>query len=112
MKPWFRSMALSAFLLLGVATNASAKINLEAIDSLPPGEQYRQLGLVLLIYGGADPALVDAMSPTANQHSDSADSDFDPDAYKTPLTRIVDQQSMLSGAANSVRFPRVSASSR
>jgi hypothetical protein len=95
--------ALSACFLLVVASGSSASINLEAIDILPPGEQYRQLSLVLMIFGGAEPELIDAMLP-AEGKTNIAGTSFDPDAYKTPLTRIVDQESMLSGAARLLRF--------
>ncbi len=103
MKPWLMCGALSACLCLGVAMNISARINLEAIDNLPPGEQYRQLSLVLMIFSGTEQALIDAMSPADNQQSDQGSS-LDPNVYKTPLTRIVDQQSMLHGAARLLRF--------
>lgn len=89
-------------LLFGSAV--SANINFDTIDSLPPGEQYRQLSLVLMIYGGADVELIDAMLPASTRESGISGGSFDPDAYKTPLTRIVDQESMLSGAALLLRF--------
>lgn len=89
---------------MAAASGASSAINFDAIDSLPAGEQYRQLSLVLLIYGGADPALVAAMLPSPTAGSDSRQSSFDPDAYKTPLTRIVDQESMLNGAGMLLQF--------
>ena len=95
--------ALAACLLLVVASGSGASINLEAIDILPPGEQYRQLSLVLMIFGGAESGLIDAMLPAEGSTS-VAGTDFDPDAYKTPLTRIVDQESMLSGAARLLQF--------
>jgi len=110
MKRWLVARALATtllvFLLLGTVTNASGQINFEAIDSLPPGEQYRQLSLVSLIYSGAEPELITAMTPPALKASDPGNSRFDPDAYKTPLTRIVDQESMLSGAALLLTFAR------
>jgi len=95
---------LFATLLLGVVTNAAGAINFDAIDSLPAGEQYRQLSLVLMISGGAHPELIESMLPGSEAQSEAGSSGFDPDAYKTPLTRIVDQESMLSGAALLLRF--------
>ncbi len=100
------SVTLLVFLLLGAAVNVSGEINFEAIDSLPPGEQYRQLSLVSLIFSGAESELIEAMTPPMPEASDSGNSSFDPDTYKTPLTRIVDQESMLSGAALLLRFAR------
>ena len=104
MKRWLVNGLLFACLLSGAVANVSANINFDAIDSLPPGEQYRQLSLVLMIAGGADPALIGAMLPGSPEQPVAGNSDFDPDAYKTPLTRIVDQESMLSGAALLLRF--------
>lgn len=86
---------------------AFAAINFDAIDSLPPGEQYRQLSLVIMLHGGAETQLIEAMR---SQSEDvSATTSFDPDAYKTPLTRIVDQESMLNGAAALLGFAQNSA---
>ena len=103
MKQLMIARFLSACLLLLVASGSSASINLEAIKSLPPGEQYRQLSLVLMIFGGAEPGLIDAILP-AEGKADVSGTEFDPDAYKTPLIRIVDQESMLSGAARLLQF--------
>lgn len=102
-------MRLFAFLLvfglyLMMSGNLKAAINFDAIDTLPPGEQYRQMSLVLMIYGGAEQQLIDAMASPSTDDSDNTT--FDPDAYKTPLTRIVDQESMLNGAAVLLRFAR------
>jgi len=96
----------SVFLLLTVSTvNASNK--LDEISNLPPGEQYRQLSLILLISGGADKVLLDSMGPTAYA-SEGRGSNFSPDDYKTPLIRIVDQETMLTGAAFLLRFAQES----
>jgi len=103
-KRWLVNGLLFACLLSGAVANVGANINFDAIDSLPPGEQYRQLSLVLMIAGGADPALIGAMIPDSPEQPGSGSSGFDPDAYKTPLTRIVDQESMLNGAALLLRF--------
>ena len=59
---------------------------------LPPGEQYRQLSLILLISGGADTALMDALAPRDTIDEGRAGSKLSPDDYKTPLIRIVDQE--------------------
>jgi len=100
------TVTLSALLLLATALHANDSINVEAIDNLPPGEQYRQLSLVLMIFSGADSELIESMAPSATPQPDSGSPGFDPDAYKTPLTRIVDQESMLGGAAVLLRFAR------
>ena len=84
-----------------LVTGVSAS-NIEGIANLPPGEQYRQLSLILLISGGADPVLLDALMP--DNAGDQPASNINPDDYKTPLIRIVDQESMLSGAAFLLRY--------
>jgi hypothetical protein len=95
---------LISLLLTAALTNAASTINFEAIDDLPPGEQYRQLNLVLMIFGGADSALIDSMLSSSISANNTNGASFDPDAYKTPLTRIVDQESMLTGAAVLLQF--------
>ena len=97
-----------ALFLLAAVSNVSASTNIEDINALPPGEQYRQLSLILLISGGADPALLDALAPEDTEGQGRAVSNLSPDDYKTPLIRIVDQESMLSGAAFLLRFARES----
>jgi hypothetical protein len=94
------------FLLL---PNISAGNNgLEYIEGLPPGEQYRQLSLIVLIAGGADPVLLDSLAASSNPDEGKSLSNVSPDDYKTPLIRIVDQESMLAGAAFLLRFARES----
>jgi len=106
MKQWLLMVAFSGVVLLGAAVNVSASINFAAIDGLPPGEQYRQLSLVLMIFSGADTELIESMAPPTTLQAAPDNPGFDPDAYKTPLTRIVDQETMLSGAALLLQFAR------
>ena len=108
MKPWFKVRMLAALFLLAAANQVSAITNISDISDLPPGEQYRQLSLILLISGGADPALMEALAPKDDNHRGRAVSNLSPDDYKTPLIRIVDQESMLSGAAFLLRFAQES----
>jgi len=104
LKPWF----LAVFFMMATLSNASGSTKIEEISDLPPGEQYRQLSLVLLISGGADPELIELIAPSNAAGEGRAASNFSPDDYKTPLIRIVDQQSMLSGAAFLLRFAQES----
>ncbi len=104
MNHWLKAGMLAALLLLPGATNVWATTNIEDINDLPPGEQYRQLSLILLISGGADPGLMEALAPADADGQGRASSKLSPDDYKTPLIRIVDQESMLSGAAFLLRF--------
>jgi len=101
---YLKSLFLVVFFLTAVISNTVGSTKIDEISDLPPGEQYRQLSLILLISGGADPALLDAISPQNANNEGRAASDFSPDDYKTPLIRIVDQESMLSGAAFLLRF--------
>jgi hypothetical protein len=103
MKPLFKPLILILLLCLMVS-DTGASTNIEEIRGLPPGEQYRQLNLILLISGGSDPVLLDSLDPTGVNEQDKKVTDFSPDDYKTPLIRIVDQESMLSGAAFLLRF--------
>lgn len=103
-------------LLLAASAGVSASTNFAAIADLPTAEQYRQLSLMLLISGGADPVLVEslvALAPGGQNPQLSAPDEvtapgFSPDRYQTPLARIVDQQTMLSSAAFLFRFTRES----
>jgi len=95
---------MAVIFLLAAASNISAGTNIEDITNLPPGEQYRQLSLLLLISGGADPAMLEALAPQNAAARGRAVASFNPDDYKTPLLRIVDQESMLTGAAFLLRF--------
>jgi len=103
-KHWLKVTLLTSFLLLPGVTNLYASTNIDEINKLPPGEQYRQLSLILLISGGADPVLMEALAPVDRDSQGRASSTLSPDDYKTPLIRIVDQESMLSGAAFLLRF--------
>ncbi len=106
-KPETLSWLFGLCMVLFAAPQVFAAINFDAIDSLPAGEQYRQLSLVIMLHGGAEPQLIEAMhSPSEDTSSNTS---FDPDAYKTPLTRIVDQESMLNGAAALLSFAQSSA---
>ncbi len=96
---WLKSL-LATFLVVTCVSNISASTKIEEMRGLPPGEQYRQLSLILLISGGADPVLLESLTPQET----NGQTDFSPDDYKTPLIRIVDQESMLSGAAFLLRF--------
>ncbi len=103
MSRWLKPLLLICLLVLAVP-NIGANTKIEEISSLPPGEQYRQLSLILLISGGADPLLLESLTPQETSGQGRASSDFSPDDYKTPLIRIVDQESMLNGAALLLRF--------
>jgi hypothetical protein len=88
-------------LLLGVwSLPALAHVQFDALDGLPPGEQYRQLSLMLLVSAAVAPELASALLAVVPDDGRS----FNPDDYTTPLARIVNQQSLLVGAAQLIRF--------
>jgi hypothetical protein len=100
---WSGRWLIMLCLLAGLVTTLNAATKIEELSDLPPGEQYRQLSLILLISGGADPVLVASMDSRSTRQSETS-SNISPDDYKTPLIRIVDQESMLSGAAYLLNF--------
>jgi len=108
MRPTFNSLLLVGLFLMSLSMTIHANTNIEDISGLPPGEQYRQLSLILLISGGADPELLQSLAPTGIASEGGVISDVNPDDYKTPLIRIVDQESMLAGAAFLLRFAQES----
>ncbi|MCW8925737.1 MAG: hypothetical protein OQJ84_05730 [Xanthomonadales bacterium] len=98
---------VTVVLMLLSATYCRAGDDPIRIGDLPPGEQYRQLSLVVLMAAGARPELIDAMTPDGE--ANGGRTDINPDDYKTPLFRIVDQESMLAGAAFLLRYAHESA---
>ena len=104
MKCVLKQRALVLLVLSLAAFSASGSTNIEDIQNLPPGEQYRQLSLILLISRGADAELLESLTPGDVHDQTRAGPNFSPDDYKTPLIRIVDQESMLTGSAFLLRF--------
>jgi hypothetical protein len=92
-------LSIAVLLCLLMAITAYGNAGFQDLSDLPPGEQYRQLSLILLISDGASSELVKLLEPQAAKNEGRAGSSFNPDDYKTPLIRIVDQGSMLAGAA-------------
>lgn len=108
MNQGMKIIAMAILVFLTAIGDVGAISSLDDLNELPPGEQYRQLSLILLISGGADPELTDALTPPDAVENSRAVSNLSPDDYKTPLIRIVDQESMLSGAAFLLRFAKES----
>ena len=99
------SKYFSVFLLVAMCIQpVAAAVNFESIDPLPPGDQYRQLSLLMLITGGTDPALLELLQPVIDQQEAGARIDLDLDDFVTPLIRIVDQETILASAAEMFRF--------
>ncbi len=85
--------------------NASGDTALSTIAQLPPGEQYHQLSLLLMLADGADTELLDFLAdesaPGLGTVTDQANA---LQQYPTPLARIADPDSMLQGAGQMMRF--------
>jgi len=110
MRNSLKSGLLAIILLMSVAFPALASINFESIGELPPGERYRQLSLLLLVSGGIEPGLLELLQPLVDQNPDStapADITLQLEDYGTPLARIVDQETMLAGAARMFHYAQV-----
>jgi len=107
-RSWKAILAAVAFMIAAIP-RVHAAVGLDDIADLPPGEQYRQLSLIVLIARGADPTLMDAIAPQGAENGGRAVTRLGPDDYKTPLIRIVDQESMLAGAAFLLRYAQDSA---
>lgn len=96
-------------LVLAAPLAASASFRLEDIGQLAPGEQYRQLSLLMLVSGGVDPALVDMLQPMVDSHPEIMEAgraNMALDDFSTPLARIVDQDVLLANAAQMFRYAR------
>ena len=112
LKNWLNSLLLTGVLLSSVITPVFANFDHKAIGELPPGERYRQLSLLLLVSGGIDPALLQSLQPLVEKAEASGESGsfvMALDDYSTPLARIVDQETVLAGAAQMFTYARENA---
>ncbi len=104
---------LAALLLPAIPAPATEDQALfERLDAMPPADRFRQLSLMLMVTDGADEDLLAALNSrqgTGVDEHGAAAPDFDFDQYTTPLIRIVDQESMLAGAAQLFGFTRAHA---
>jgi hypothetical protein len=83
---------------------AAAAVSFEALEGLPPGDQYRQLSLLMLITCGTDPALFELLQPVIERQGEDDPLDLELDDFVTPLIRIVDRETILASAARMFRF--------
>jgi hypothetical protein len=100
MRRVLRASAL-CLLWLGFAAPVGAAVHFEALETLPPGEQYRQLSLMLMASAGAEAPLREALLALSGGVEGEG---FDPENYTTPLARIVDPRSLLAGAGRLFLF--------
>ena len=101
----FRVLTIS--LLLLAAPVGFASFSFEAIDGLTPGDQYRQLSLLMLVSGGVDPKLQRLLQPIEDRHPaimQEGRANLQLDDFVTPLVRIVDPETLLANAAQMFRF--------
>ncbi len=102
----FQRWLLAAAAILALAVTPARAIDLEEMDDLAPGEQYRQLSLLMLVSSGTDPALLELLRPIAERQAGSGAPELALDDYVTPLIRIVDQDTLLASAAGLFRYAR------
>jgi hypothetical protein len=110
------SRCITGCLLLGVLhlslalpavanTETTNPATLQAMGELPPGEQYRQLSLLLLLANGADAELLDYLAEKSAAGQESLEEQAQAlQQYPTPLARIADPDSMLRGAGEMMRY--------
>ncbi len=107
----FRWLTLLMALLLAAALPATGRAAFEfsELEELTPGDQYRQLSLLMLVSGGVDPELTAMLQPIAERNPGILETDrgdLELDEFATPLARIVDQDTLLANAAQMFRFAR------
>lgn len=76
----------------------------ESLDALPAADRYRQLSLMLMVSNGVDEKLLGAMENAGAAQASEGANAFEFEQYTTPLIRIVDQRTMVAGAAQLFRF--------
>jgi hypothetical protein len=109
MKKWFEILLISLLLAVVAPAAVLAKFDFDTIEGLAPGEQYRQLSLLMLVSGGIDPALLTMLQPVVDSNPgvmEPGGSNLELDDFVTPLVRIVDQETLLANAAQMFRFAR------
>lgn len=95
-----------ALFLLVMASPVKATVDLDVMNGLTPGEQYRQLSLLMLVASGTDPALLEMLQPIVERQAGAGAPELALDDYVTPLIRIVDQDTLLASAAKMFRYAR------
>ena len=110
MKNVLKSLLVAILLLFLSMSSIKAAFDYESIAQLTPGEQYRQLSLLLLVTGGVEPELLALLQPLIEQNANNEGSSaLKLDDYGTPLARIVDQETMLAGVGDMFIFTRENA---
>jgi len=104
----FAQFVLALTLAASVPATVLAAFDFASLEPLTPGEQYRQLSLLSLMAGGVDPAMLELLQLPAERQAQAGGGSIQLqlDDYVKPLARIVDQDSLLAGAAQLFRFAR------
>jgi len=111
-KRWLAVPAITVLsLLLASPSRALAAFDFATLESLAPGEQYRQLSLLSLVAGGVDPALLELLQPVERAQEErraagQGGPDLALDDYVKPVARIIDPDILLAGAAQMLQFAR------
>jgi hypothetical protein len=109
MNSWTRTWLILFALALLAPSCVLAAFDFDSIDNLTPGEQYRQLSLLMLVSGGVDPELRSVLQPAMDANPEVTQpgrSNLALDEFVTPLARIVDQEILLANAVQMFRFAR------
>ena len=72
-----------------------AAFDFDDIEDLTPGEQYRQLSLLMLVSGGIDPALLRVLQPIVDSNPGvmkPGRSNLELDDFVTPLVLVAAKQ--------------------
>lgn len=93
-------------LLLTTPAAGFAAMDFDSLAELTPGEEYRQLSLLMLVAGGTEPALLELLQPVVDRQGAAGvqSQALELDDFVTPLIRIVDQDTLLASAADLFRF--------
>ena len=102
--------AIAALMLMSPA-RCLAAFDFASLETLTPGEQYRQLSLLSLVAGGIDPVLLELLQPVAQaqaerQAAGGVSMELGLDDYVKPLARIVDPDILLASVAQLFEFAR------
>ena len=90
-------------MITGTIPGAAAEFpGFDAIDKLPPGDQFRQLSLMILMSNKTGPEFVGLLAGKVNSGQNNRQ--ILPGEFRTPLVRIVDQESMVDSAVQLFAF--------
>lgn len=96
-------MVIFMLMLFGTSSGVAAEFpGFDAIEKLPPGDQFRQLSLMILMSNKTGPEFVGLLAEKVSSGQNSRQ--ILPGEFRTPLVRIVDQESMVDSAVQLFAF--------